>query len=309
MTDRSGDFCGLEVVATGPLSLIQDAGRFGYGAVGVGRSGAADGAAFRRGAALLGNSPDCATIEVLLGGLTVRAHGALSIAVTGAAMPVSIDGVLVDSAGPLTIPDGAAVALGSATVGLRGYLSVRGGIAVPPVLGSRSTDTLAGLGPAKLGRGDRLPIGPAGRLASAFAGAAPTSIDPAAPTPSGSSRVTPDHPVVLAVTPGPRFDWFADPEQLVSTSWMMSAHSDRIGLRLTGGELTRIRGRPELPSEGMVLGCLQVPPSGEPVLLMPDHPVTGGYPVIGVVTEASMDRAAQLRPGQQVRFRWPPSSG
>jgi biotin-dependent carboxylase-like uncharacterized protein len=303
MTDRTDGFRGLEVLAPGALSLIQDAGRFGYGAVGVGRSGAADGAAFRRGAALLGNTPDCAAIEVLFGGLTVRAHGALSIVVTGAAMPVAIDGVLVDRGGPWTIPDGAAVALGSASVGLRGYLSVRGGITVPTVLGSRSTDTLAGLGPAKLGRGDRLPIGPTDGPVSVAAAAMPTSFDPA-PPPDSPGRATTVDPAVLAVTPGPRLDWFADPEQLVSTRWVMSAHSDRIGLRLTGGVLTRIPGLPELPSEGMVLGCLQVPPSGEPVLLMPDHPVTGGYPVIGVVTEASMELAAQLRPGQSVRFRW-----
>lgn len=308
MTDRSDGFRGLEVVATGPLSLIQDVGRFGYGAVGVGRSGAADGAAFRRGAVLLGNTPDCAAIEVLLGGLTVTAHGALSIAVTGAAIPVSIDGVLVDSGGPMTIPDGAAVTLGSATIGLRGYLSVRGGIAVPPVLGSRSTDTLAGLGPAKLGRGDRLPVGPADRPGPAAAAAA-TPFDPAPTAPDSAGRVTIVDPVVLDVSPGPRFDWFADPEQLVCTRWVMSAHSDRVGLRLTGGVLARVPGRPELPSEGMVLGCLQVPPSGEPVLLMPDHPVTGGYPVIGVVTGASMDRAAQLRPGQSVQFRWTPGPG
>ncbi|MDQ6657094.1 MAG: biotin-dependent carboxyltransferase family protein [Actinomycetota bacterium] len=280
----------LEVVAPGVLSLVQDLGRRGFGSAGVGRSGAADRAAFRRGGELVGNAVDAAAIEVLLGGLTARANGELLMAVTGAASAVTVDNHGVDPARAFEVTPGAVVALGMASRGLRSYLAFRGGIDVPPVLGSRSTDTLSAIGPAPLTAGQFLPIGSA-------AGFEPETNCPATPLP--------DDIVTLEIVRGPRDEWFADPEQLVSTDWQMSPRSDRVGLRLTGGRLRRSdRGRGELPSEGMVLGCLQVPPWGEPVLLMPDHPVTGGYPVIGVVTESSMDLAAQCRPGQQLRFRW-----
>ncbi|MDQ2845311.1 MAG: biotin-dependent carboxyltransferase family protein [Actinomycetota bacterium] len=294
MADGTG---GLEVVAPGMLSLVQDLGRPGFGSVGVGRSGAADLAAFRRGSAMVGNGVDAAAVEVLLGGLTLQAHADLLLAVTGATAAVTIDDEKVDTAQAFEVTPGVVVAIGMAERGLRCYLAVRGGIDVPLVLGSRSTDTLSGIGPAALVAGQLLPIGSAN-------GFEPETDSPA--------TALPDEVVVLEVIRGPRDDWFADPELLVSTSWQMSPHSDRVGLRLTGGTLPRSdRGRGELPSEGMVRGCLQVPPGGEPVLLMPDHPVTGGYPVIGVVTESSMDLAAQCRPGQRLRFRWadPPLAG
>lgn len=284
----------LEVVAPGVLSLIQDRGPPGLGCIGVGRSGAADLGSFRRGAALVGNSDDAAAIEVLMGGLRLKAQTELTMAVTGADAPVTIDGESVAAAGPFDVPAGSRVALGMARRGLRCYLSIRGGIDVPRVLGSRATDTLSGIGPAALAAGDVLPIG------------LPTAVRPDTDCPT---TALPDDAVTLGVIRGPRDDWFADPEQLVSTSWLMSPRSDRVGLRLTGGTLERSAfGHGELPSEGMVRGCLQVPPNGEPVLLMPDHPVTGGYPVIGVVTGASMDLAAQCRPGQQIRFQWRPAA-
>lgn len=315
MADQAGTVRGLEVVATGPLALIQDLGRPGLASVGVGRSGAADRTAFRRGAALVGNSQQCAAIEVLLGGLRVRARGDLTIAVTGAPMTVTVNGDIVDTARFLGVPDGATVTLGSARAGLRGYLSVRGGIAVPPVLGSRSTDTLAGLGPTALRAGDLLPVGPPSDSSAQTRPAPESALPPSSQVLDRSPDVrriggpaTALAPFELEVIRGPRFDWFADPDVLVTTDWVMSPHSDRVGLRMTGGALERTpqKGGVELPSEGMVLGCLQVPPSGCPVLLMPDHPVTGGYPVIGVVTDAAMDLAAQARPGRQIRFRWSP---
>ncbi|MGI8418108.1 MAG: biotin-dependent carboxyltransferase family protein [Nakamurella sp.] len=287
MADGDG---GLEVVAPGILSLVQDLGRPGFGSVGVGRSGAADVAAFRRGSAMVGNAVDAAAVEVLLGGLTLRAHADLLLAVTGATAAVTVDNEKIEAAQAFEVTPGAVVSLGLAGRGLRCYLAVRGGIDVPPVLGSRSTDTLSGIGPVALTAGQRLEIG---------------SLGAHEPETDCPATALPDEVVILEVALGPRDDWFADPEQLVSASWQLSPRSDRVGLRLTGGALARSdRGRGELPSEGMVRGCLQVPPGGEPVLLMADHPVTGGYPVIGVVTESSMDLAAQCRPGQQVRFQW-----
>lgn len=280
----------LEVVRPGPLTLIQDLGRPGLAAIGVGRSGAADRVSWRRGAALVGNADDAAALEVLLGGLTVRVHRGARMAVTGAELPVTCDRIPVDTGAAFDVADGVTVRLGTARRGLRGYLSVSGGIEVPAVLGSRSADTLAGLGPRRLHTGDRLPIGTP-------TAAAPAVIPPAPDLPTGE--------LTLRVVRGPRDDWFADPEALIGTPWSMSPDSNRVGLRLDGDPLRRSgSGDGELPSEGMVRGCLQVPPDGRPVLLMPDHPVTGGYPVIGVVVDADVDRAAQARPGQPIRFRW-----
>jgi allophanate hydrolase subunit 2 len=106
---------------------------------------------------------------------------------------------------------------------------------------------------------------------------------------------------VLRAVPGPRADFLADPQELFRTTWTASARSDRVGMRLEGGRLER-NGPGELPSEGMVRGAIQVPPGGEPVLFLADHPVTGGYPVAAVVVDRDVDRAAQVRPGQSVRF-------
>jgi biotin-dependent carboxylase-like uncharacterized protein len=170
---------------------------------------------------------------------------------------------------------------------MRTYLAVRGGIAVPAFLGSRSTDVLSGLGPAPLAAGDRLPVG------SSVVGSPNVDIAP-----------VPTFPVspVLRVIAGPRDDWFSSLEPLLRGPYEVTSDSNRVGIRLAGPALVRTHSG-ELPSEGMVLGSLQVPPAGQPVLFLADHPVTGGYPVIAVVVEADIPLAAQLRPGQQVRFR------
>lgn len=170
---------------------------------------------------------------------------------------------------------------------LRCYVAVRGGIDVPPVLGSRSTDTLGKLGPPPLAAGMLLPIG-----------SPPIGFPTVDLAPRAALPVSP----VLRVTPGPRRDWFTDPARLLSTVYTVSPDSDRVGIRLTGPPLSRTR-HDELPSEPCVPGSLQVPPSGQPILFHADHPTTGGYPVIAVVDEEDLDVAAQLRPGQTLRFR------
>jgi biotin-dependent carboxylase-like uncharacterized protein len=186
--------------------------------------------------------------------------------------------------------------LGAPASGLRTYHRVRGGIAVAPVLGSRSTDVLSGLGPPVVAAGDVLPIG-ISPLPEPGVDVAPVA-DPA------------DGEVVVAVLPGPRRNWFGDRAwtTLTGSAYTVTSQSNRVGLRLAGAVLERERPG-ELPSEGMVLGALQVPPSGTPVLFLADHPVTGGYPVIGVVADADLDRCGQLRPGQAVRFRAATSGG
>jgi biotin-dependent carboxylase-like uncharacterized protein len=255
----------------------------------VPRSGAADRAAHDLANRLVGNRPEAATVEATAGGLRVRAERTVLVAVTGAPAPLTVTGRPAPVNAPLTLPAGAELTLGVPATGLRSYLAVRGGFDVPPVLGSRSTDTLSGLGPAPLRAGDRLPVG-------SLAGEEPV-VDVAAVPP------VPDRPV-LRVLPGPRRDWLAPAAWTTLTAgvWQVSADSDRVGLRLTGPRLDRARSD-ELPSEGLVAGAVQVPPDGGPVLFLADHPVTGGYPVLAVVVTADLGVAAQLRPGDQVRFR------
>ncbi|MCI2420834.1 biotin-dependent carboxyltransferase family protein [Saccharopolyspora sp. K220] len=281
----------LEVLATGPLSTIQDLGRPGLADIGVGPSGAADSGAFRLANRLLGNAEGAAAVEVTLGGLAVRATRDLTAAVTGAPCPITVDGRIAAANSVLRIPAGAELRMGVPGRGLRSYLAVRGGIAVPPVLGSCATDVLAGLGPDPLVPGAVLPVGPAPERFP-LVDLAPVATYPA-------------DEVVLHVEPGPRHDWFADGAltTLVSRPYEVTADSNRIGMRLDGPALERRRTE-ELPSEGMVAGALQVPPSARPTLFLADHPVTGGYPVIAVVTAADVDKAAQARPGQRVRFRF-----
>jgi biotin-dependent carboxylase-like uncharacterized protein len=279
----------LTVLASGLLTTVQDRGRPGWASIGVTRSGAADRQAAALANRLVGNDAAAAVLEVTVGGLQVQAGRTLLVAVSGAPAPVTVDGRAAPFDAPLTLRPGQVLGLGNQAVGLRSYLAVRGGIGVPPVLGSRSTDTLSGLGPAPLRPGDVLPVG-------ALAAAEPV-VD-VAPVGAPSSRP------VLRVLPGPRRDWMAPTAwtALTTEDWTVSPDSDRVGLRLAGPRLDRAR-TDELPSEGLVPGAVQVPPDGAPVLFLVDHPVTGGYPVLAVVTTDDLPAAAQLRPGDRVRFR------
>ncbi|MBE3000890.1 biotin-dependent carboxyltransferase family protein [Nocardiopsis sp. HNM0947] len=279
----------LEVLAAGPLTTVQDRGRAGHADLGVGPSGAADLDSHTLANRLVANPPGAAGLEATLGGLRLRAHGDLTLAVTGAPAPLTVDGHTAALNSVLHVADGSELALGTPGRGLRTYVAVRGGIDVPPVLGSRSTDVLAGLGPDVLVPGTRLPVGPAPE--------GMPGIDLAPVGPVGASEV------VLRAEPGPRADWFtgAALETLFTGAFEVTPRSDRVGARLSGPVLERAR-EGELPSEGMVAGALQVPPGGEPVLFLADHPATGGYPVVAVVCAADLPLAAQARPGTRVRF-------
>lgn len=283
---------GVEILATGPLTLLEDAGRPGWAASGVGRSGAADQGALRLLNRLLANDGPVAALEVTLGGLAVRFHERATFALAGAEVPATLDGTPVGRQALLEARPGAELRLGFAAHGTRAYLGVRGGFAATPVLGSLSFDVLAGLGPAPLRVGDRVAIGPRpSRL---------PVVDAIAP------RAETDGVVELAVLRGVRDDWFGDEawRALLEGTFEVSDASNRVGLRLAGPRIDRRTG--ELPSEGLVPGAIQVPPDGRPVLFLRDHPVTGGYPVIGVVAGGALDAAAQVRPGDRVRFREAP---
>ncbi|MFI5803867.1 biotin-dependent carboxyltransferase family protein [Streptomyces sp. NPDC051561] len=278
------------VVRPGALTTVQDEGRPGHAHVGVPLSGALDRAARDLANRLLGNPAGAAVLETTLDGCAVRVRGAVTVAVTGAPCPVRVDGRPVAWGAPVRVPGGALLDVGRAVVGVRSYLAFGGGIAVEPILGSRSTDLLSGLGPPPLAAGAMLPLGGRGG-----AGAA--------------ARVDtlpwrePPRELVLRLGPGPRTDWFTDNalRTLATARYRVSSASNRIGLRTEGPALERaVDG--ELPSEGLVLGAVQVPPDGRPVVFLADHPTTGGYPVVGVVPEADLDAAAQAAPGIALRF-------
>ncbi|GGL26375.1 biotin-dependent carboxyltransferase family protein [Nocardia jinanensis] len=280
----------IVIEQVGPLATVQDLGRPGWFDSGVGPAGAADRGALRLANRLVGNPQGTAGIEVLLGGLTLRAETSLLVAVTGAPAPATVDGTPVGHASVLHLEPGRRLRLGFARSGLRSYIGVRGGVDVAPVLGSRSHDTLSGIGPPPLREGESLPIGPQPRDWP--------NIDQAPqPGPPGTLEIR--------ALPGPRDDWFTDPDALFTGHWTVSADTDRVGARLdrAGGPPLHRTFSGELATEGMALGSVQVPPSGQPVIFLADHPITGGYPVIAVVADADIDRMAQARPGQRIRFR------
>lgn len=273
----------LTVVEAGALTTVQDFGRLGQAALGIGRSGCCDRGAHRLANALVGNHPTLATLEVTLGGLVLTTDEDVVVVTTGARCPGA------PHLGPTHLRAGEELRLGIPEAGLRTYVAVRGGIDVEPVLGSRATDVLSGLGPKVVEAGDELPVGTTPR---------PVPGVDVAPVPEPTNDL-----LVVPVTAGPRRDWIDDEAwgQFLSQTYVVDSRSNRVGVRLEGQPLTRAQ-EGELTSEGMLRGAVQVPPSGQPVLFLADHPVTGGYPVVAYVDDEAVDRCAQLRPGQEVRF-------
>lgn len=279
----------LDVLDPGVLTTVQDLGRPGYAHLGVTRSGALDGPALRLANRLVGNAEGAAGLETTLDGVRLRARQGCRVAVTGAEAVVTVAGRAVAWGSAVPVPADSEIVVGPAVRGLRSYLAVGGGIEVDAVLGSRSTDLLSGLGPAPLSPGVVLPLGAANPFL-AEAAAVPRPRDP-----------------VLHVDLGPRADWFTDEalRALDGATYEVGSSSNRIGLRLLGAPIARARAG-ELPTEPMVLGAVQVPPNGQPVVFLADHPTTGGYPVLGVVREADLPACAQARPGDRLVVRITP---
>jgi KipI family sensor histidine kinase inhibitor len=307
----------IEVIKPGLLATVQDLGRPGYGHVGVPRSGAADVASLRLANQLVGNPDGAAGIEFTLGRAALSFPAGARVAVTGAPVPLTMEpgteepAVDMPHGDAFEVPAGGVLRMGAPPAGLRSYLAVRGGVGVPPVLGSRSADLRSRLGPAALRPGVVLPVGAPGPTSGP--GTAARGAGPAGGRGAVSRRaaalarptVMPaaGEQVVLHVAPGPRDDWFAPDalRKLCAGTYVVTPASDRTGLRLEGPALP-FAGRGELLSEGVVSGALQVPHGGRPILLLADHPVTGGYPVIATVVSADIGLAAQLRPGGKLRF-------
>ena len=290
----------LMVLRAGPSVLVQDLGRPGHAALGVTASGVADRAAAALALRCVGTDPAAAVLEILLGGFVAMTDVPAVVAVTGAPAAVTVTTPegrrrAAATGEVLVLPAGATLEIGRTATGVRTYLAVRGGIDAPPVLGSRSRDTLAGLGPPPVEVGDVLGIGDlvVGPWAEGWQA-----------TGHPPDHLAPGEPVVLDVVPGPRDDLFP-PEAWAVLAGVshVSGHADRVGVRLDPARPVPRLDAGEIPSEGMVRGAVQVPADGAPVVFGPDHPVTGGYPVIGVVTARSADVITQLLPGTPVRFR------
>lgn len=284
----------IEIIQPGLQLLVQDSGRSGWAALGVPSAGAADRAALAEANRLVGNRLDAAALELVGGGARLRFSGHAVIALTGALVEAETADASVPFSEAFAVDDGETVIIGPAQDGLRTVIGIRGGIDTPAALGSLSSDTLGGLGPEPLRTGSRLSLhGPA---------KAPSPVAP----PAGPRLSLPcaGDVVTLRITLGPRDDWFdaASVALLAEQEWDVSARSDRVGLRLQGAAALQRMSPGELDSEGMVRGALQVPPDGQPVLFMPDHPVTGGYPVIAAVIDQDLDLTAQLPPGARIRF-------
>lgn len=286
----------IEVVQPSLQLLIQDAGRPGHAALGVSESGAADRTALRDANRAVGNDVSAAVLESV-GGAVLRFHGNGVAVVTGAAGELMLSGAegrprTIAHGAPFATADGDELELGHPTHGLRYVIGVRGGLAAASALGSRAGDTLAGLGPPPLAAGDVVGIGDAAERA----------VDP---VPRPRRLPAPGDLVELEITLGPRDEWFTASAltTLMAQEWQVTPRSDRVGIRLHGEVPLERAVEGELPSEGAVTGGIQVPADGQPVLFLPDHPLTGGYPVIGAVTDRCLDLAGQLPPGVRVRFR------
>jgi biotin-dependent carboxylase-like uncharacterized protein len=279
----------IEIVATGPHASVQDLGRVGYAAWGIAGGGAADRGSLRLANRLVGNAESAAAFELLLAGATLRFDRAAVIAVTGATCPFTIDRTPGSCDGPQLVPAGAVVQFGIPAQRLRTYVAVRGGVATEPVLGSRATDELSGLGRA-LRAGDVVPIG--------IDAVGPPLVDvaPVPGWPSGS--------ITLQGVVGPRDDWFTEEsmDAFGRADYTVRAASDRVGIRLGGPRLLRRGVEAELLSEPTIRGAIEVPPDGRPIIFSADHPTTCGYPVVAVLDPPSVDVAAQCRPGQSVTF-------
>lgn len=279
---------GLRVLSTAFPILFQDQGRPGQGGQGVSASGALDRGAARRANRAVGNPPDAAVLEITLGPVRLQADQPMLLALTGAAR-ARIGGHAIARGAPFAVDAGDRIDIAPPAAGMRSYLALRGGFQVAPVLGSAATDTLAHIGPAPLSAGAIL--APAGRPVVAVQ----AQVEPELPQPGDL--------VLLPVMLGPRADWFTPAmiAHFLAQEWQVTPESSRVGIRLAGVPVTREDAR-ELPSEGTETGAIQIPHSGQPVLFLADHPLTGGYPVIATLCPQVLDLAGQIPPGARIRF-------
>ena len=283
----------VRVISPGMLTTIQDCGRWGWQSQGVAVAGPMDPYSHRLGNVLAGNDSGAAALEVTLVGPAIEFEDERVAAVTGADFDLAVDGRSTAMSAAFVVPAGAVLRFGSRRRGARAYLAIEGGIAVPPVLKSRSThlpSAMGGLEGRSLRAGDRLPLGKRGR--ESF------------PLRRGPEK-TPDpfFGATVRILPGPQLDRFASDalEVLQSGPYLLDANSNRMGFRLKGPPL-RHSGGAEMLSDATPVGAIQVPAGGQPILLMADRQTTGGYPIIATVISADLGLAGQLAPGDSISF-------
>lgn len=286
----------LVVERPGLQTTVQDLGRWGHASEGVGVAGAMDGVSLRRANAAVGNRASDAALEITVTGPELRVTRDVVMAIAGAEIDVRVDGVPAAAATPLAVRSGARISAGPCRTGARAYLALAGGVDVPEVLGSRSThlpSEMGGYGGRGLRAGDTIATG------EPQTGRAATSVEA---WPAGAPWGERGGGRTLRVMPGPQHESFPPGalQRLLDTTFVVSPQSNRMGYRLTGGQLPVPSG--EMISDATFAGSVQVPPSGEPILLMADRQTTGGYPQLAVVITADLPRAAQLAPGDRVRF-------
>jgi len=282
----------LAVLRPGLATSVQDGGRVGCAHLGVPAGGAADRRALVLANLLVGNPPGAAALECTASGpaLAVVGDGHLTVVGAGAgAVDVTVDGRAVADATVVPVADGQVVAVGRVRTGLRAYLAVAGGLATPVLFGSRSSDSLSGLGPGTVQEGDRLARGVPGRVRG--------RLDPP-PGPTAGGRSDPGT-AVLRVVAGPHG---SPGDGLVGPRWTVGPEADRIGARLDATDGSQLSGGGPRASTPMLTGAVQVPPDGRPVVLLPDHATVGGYPVVACVVTADLPVLGQLAPGDAVRF-------
>ena len=289
----------IEILTTGLPNTVQDLGRTGHMALGIGHCGAMDRQALLVANLMLGNAPSEAGIEVALYPFRVRADVDTAVAVTGADCPATIGDRSCPPWWAMPIKAGEVLALDPPRTGARSYVAFAGGLAVPSVMGSRATDAKSGFGGIAGGglmRGDRLPLGPAARVL-------PTDGIGAAVEERAEAALGNDVPIELRVLPGAEYEAFTDDARALftATDWTVTADSNRVGCRLSGATL-RLASPVELLSHGIVPGTLQVPRSGQPIIQLADANTCGGYPKIATVIEADLWRLAQAPVGAKLRF-------
>jgi len=291
----------IEILKSGPANCIHDAGRLHLLHIGVSRSGAMDRLSFAIANALLGNPPEAATVEVAMFPFTLRIETDTAIAVTGADAAAELDGRRLPPNWAIPAKAGAELRLSPPARGQRSYVAFAGGIDVPMVLGSRSTDLKSGFGGVEgrgLKKGDRLALAPAQppRLPAAGLGAAPDEgvLRDWAAFATGAT---------VRVIPAAEFPEFTEESRraFFETGWTVSHQADRMGYRLEGPELSRNKPR-ELFSHGLLPGTVQVPASGQPIIQLADANTCGGYPKIAVVIAPDLWKIAQTGPGASLRF-------
>lgn len=283
----------MNILSAGPLTTIQDEGRFGHMASGFSPNGAMDLRSLRIANILAGNVPGDAALEMTMMGVTASFDCDTVLALTGADMSPLLDGEEIPMYRAIPVSAGSVLQLGMAKSGMRGYLAVSGGFDIPHVMGSFSTNLKVGLGGfagRKLQNGDEIPLRTA--MNPIFIGKRVT--------------VNPDtYPseITLRVVPGPQDDYFTEDGKrtFLSTAYTVTDKSDRMGVRLDGSKIESKNGV-DILSDGVATGSVQIPASGTPIIMMADRQTTGGYAKIATVISADLPQIAQAKPGTKVRF-------